>query len=65
MRRRSSLAPEVTRRQRRGFCALRNVFETIGGEAKELPAVDAMMEHERGDMASVYREQISDERLLL
>jgi integrase len=47
----------------RTFYALRHTFETIGGEAKDQPAVDAIMGHIREDMASVYRERISDERL--
>jgi integrase len=47
----------------RNFYALRHTFETIGGEAKDQVAVDAVMGHARDDMASVYRERISDERL--
>jgi integrase len=46
-----------------GFYGLRHTFETIGGEAKDQIAVDAIMGHLRDDMASVYRERISDERL--
>jgi integrase len=46
-----------------GFYTLRHVFETIGGESRDQVAVDAIMGHERGDMASVYRERISDQRL--
>jgi integrase len=45
------------------FYALRHVFETIGGESRDQAAVDAVMGHARDDMASVYRERISDERL--
>lgn len=50
---------------RRGltFYALRHTFETIGGESRDQVAVDAIMGHSRDDMASVYRERISDERL--
>jgi integrase len=50
---------------RRGlnFYALRHTTETIGGEARDQVAVDAIMGHVRDDMASVYRERISDERL--
>jgi integrase len=48
---------------RRGFYCLRHTFETIGGEAKDQVAVDAVMGHARDDMASVYRERVSDERL--
>ncbi len=47
----------------RNFYALRHTFETIGGEAKDQVAVDAIMGHARDGMASVYRERISDERL--
>jgi integrase len=47
----------------RSFYALRHTFETIGGEAKDQVAVDHIMGHARDDMASVYRERISDERL--
>ncbi len=48
---------------RRNFYALRHTFETIGGEAKDQIAVDHIMGHARDDMASVYRERISDDRL--
>lgn len=47
-----------------GFYALRHGFETIGGESLDQVAVDHIMGHVRNDMASVYRERISDERLL-
>jgi integrase len=47
----------------RNFYALRHTFETIGGEARDQVAVDAIMGHARDDMASVYRERISDDRL--
>ena len=47
----------------RNFYALRHTFETIGGEAKDQVAVDYIMGHSRDDMASVYRERISDARL--
>jgi integrase len=47
----------------RNFYALRHTFETIGGEARDQVAVDYIMGHARDDMASVYRERISDERL--
>ncbi|MHB1426677.1 MAG: tyrosine-type recombinase/integrase [Gemmataceae bacterium] len=45
------------------FYALRHTFETIGGEARDQVAVDHIMGHVRNDMASVYRERVSDERL--
>jgi integrase len=47
----------------RNFYALRHTFETIGGESRDQVAVDHIMGHARDDMASVYRERISDERL--
>jgi integrase len=46
-----------------GFYTLRHVFRTVADEAKDQPAVDHIMGHARDDMASVYRERISDERL--
>jgi integrase len=46
-----------------GFYALRHTFETIGGESQDQVAVDAIMGHARDDMASLYRERISDKRL--
>jgi integrase len=46
----------------RNFYALRHTLETIGGEAKDQVALDHIMGHARDDMASVYRERISDER---
>jgi integrase len=47
----------------RNFYALRHTFETVGGEAKDQVAVDHIIGHAREDMASVYRERISDDRL--
>jgi integrase len=55
--------PEKLYRRGRGFYTLRHVFETIGGESCDQVAVDAIMGHERGEMASIYRERISDDRL--
>jgi len=46
-----------------GFYLLRHTFETIAGESKDQVATDHVMGHVRDDMASVYREGISDERL--
>jgi integrase len=48
---------------KRNFYALRHTFETIGGEARDQVAVDHIMGHARDDMASVYRERVSDQRL--
>jgi integrase len=45
------------------FYALRHTFETVAGESRDQVAVDHIMGHARDDMASVYRERISDERL--
>jgi integrase len=47
----------------RNFYTIRHVFETVGGETRDQPAVDFLMGHTPDDMASVYRERISDERL--
>lgn len=47
----------------RSFYALRHTFETVGGEARDQVAVDHVMGHARDDMASAYRERISDGRL--
>jgi integrase len=47
----------------RNFYALRHTFETIAGESRDQAAVDHVMGHARDDMASVYRERISDQRL--
>lgn len=47
----------------RSFYALRHTLETVGGEAKDQVALDAIMGHAKDDMASAYREKISDERL--
>ena len=50
-------------RPKLNFYALRHTFETIGGESRDQVAVDHIMGHAREDMASVYRERISDDRL--
>ena len=47
-----------------GFYTLRHVFETVAGELRDQVAVDHVMGHARDDMASIYRERISDERLV-
>lgn len=53
------------KRPRLNFYAMRHTFETIGGETRDQVAVDYIMGHapHSGDMASKYRERISDERL--
>jgi integrase len=50
-------------RKGRGFYTMRHVFRTVADESKDQVAVDHIMGHARDDMASVYRERISDERL--
>jgi integrase len=49
---------------RRNFYALRHTFQTIGGESKDPDSVSAIMGHVDSSMAGVYRERISDERLI-
>ena len=51
---------------RRGlsFGTLRHQFETVGGEALDQIALNFAMGHDSGDMASKYRESVSDERLI-
>lgn len=51
--------------EHRSFYCLRRGFQTIGEESGDLPAVRAIMGHvaSASDMASVYRQYISDERL--
>ena len=47
------------------FYTLRRVFETVGGGTKDQVAVDVIMGHapDQNDMASIYRQDVSDERL--
>jgi len=49
---------------RRGFYALRHTFETIAGETMDQVGVNSVMGHADQTMGAVYREHISDERLL-
>jgi integrase len=51
------------KRPKINFYAIRHTFETIGGESRDQVALDHLMGHARDDMASLYRERISDERL--
>jgi integrase len=49
----------------RNFYTLRHTFRTVADETRDQPAVDSIMGHvaAAGDMASVYRERIGDDRL--
>jgi hypothetical protein len=42
---------------------LRHTFRTIADETLDAPAIDYVMGHTRDDVASRYRERISDDRL--
>jgi integrase len=48
---------------RRGFYCLRHTTQTIGDEARDPVAVDAILGHVDSSMAGHYRERLSDERL--
>jgi integrase len=48
----------------RCFYALRHVFETVGGGAKDQVAVNAIMGHADSTMSAVYREHVEDARLV-
>ncbi len=48
----------------RNFYGIRHSFETIAGDSRDQVAVNAIMGHDDGSMASAYREHISDERLV-
>jgi integrase len=54
------------RRPGLSFYALRHTFQTIGEECGDLVAVKAIMGHapQSGDMSAVYRQRISDDRLI-
>jgi integrase len=52
-------------RSGRGFYSLRRTFETVAGESRDQPAVDLVMGHADVSMAAVYRQGISDARLVL
>lgn len=53
------------KRPRIGFYSFRKTFRTIADESRDQPAVDFIMGHapHANDMASRYRQSISDERL--
>ena len=61
---RELLAKLGLKRPGRNFYALRHTFETIGGESIDQVAVNYIMGHEDQSMAAVYRERISDDRLV-
>ncbi len=54
----------INGRHRIGFYVLRHCFETIASESKDQIAVNAVMGHVDSSMAGVYRERISNERLI-
>jgi integrase len=56
-------AAKIARKKGQSFYTLRHVFETVAGDSRDQVAVDHIMGHARDDMASAYRERISDERL--
>jgi integrase len=57
-------ALKIKGRKGLGFYTLRHTFRTVADESKDQPAVDHMMGHELPHMSSVYRETISDARLV-
>lgn len=63
-KKRKSKPPAKIHRPGLGFYALRHTFETMGGESRDQVAVNHIMAHADASMAGVYRERISDERLL-
>ena len=54
----------INGRKRLVFYILRHVFETVGGETCDQVAVNAIMGRVDSTMAGVYRERISDGRLV-
>ena len=58
------LTKHSLRKSGHNFYSLRRTFETVAGAAKDQVAVDAIMGHEDGSMASVYRQGIDDSRLI-
>jgi integrase len=51
-------------RPKLGFYALRHTFETIAGESRDQVAVGQIMGHVDNSMAGLYRERITDDRLM-
>lgn len=51
------------RKSGHNFYSLRRTFKTVAGQTKDQVAVDAIMGHDDGSMANVYRQGIEDERL--
>lgn len=53
------------KQRNRNFYSLRHTFRTVADETRDQPAIDSIMGHSprSDDMAAVYREAISDERL--
>ncbi len=58
------LTKHKLRKAGHNFYSLRRTFETVAGGSKDQVAVDAIMGHEDGSMASVYRQGIDDSRLV-
>jgi integrase len=57
-------ALHINGRKGLGFYTLRHCFRTVADESKDQPAVDFIMGHEVQHMSAVYRETISDARLI-
>jgi integrase len=47
-----------------GFYWLRHTWRTVADATRDFPACDLIMGHSADDMASEYREEISDDRLI-
>ena len=58
LRRRAGIAKQV------GFYGLRHSFQTFGDESGDPQAVSAIMGHVDGSISGLYRERVSDERLI-
>ncbi len=52
------------KRFRCSFYSLRRTFRTVADNSRDQPACDALMGHNRNDTASIYRQTISDDRLV-